>query len=148
MGIALRAGRSFTRADLAGIQRRFSRLGRPNASGQVSRRWASSSDSPASRSGARLSASSPTCGPTSLTRDVPSWIAGQVYVPYTSAATQEDGRIPTEMTLVVRTASDALHTGDSLLRLVAGISREVAVGDVKTLQAYVSDSVATPASTT
>jgi putative ABC transport system permease protein len=83
-----------------------------------------------------------------LTRDVPSWIAGVVYVPYTSAATQEDRRIPTEMTLLMRTASDPLHADAALRRLVAGISGEVAVSDVKALDAYVSDSVATPASTT
>ena len=38
-----------------------------------------------------------------LTRNVPSWMAGAVYVPYGLDATMEDGRIPMDMTLAVRT---------------------------------------------
>jgi ABC-type antimicrobial peptide transport system permease subunit len=83
-----------------------------------------------------------------LTRDAPSFIAGTVYVPYTVKATQEDGLIPAEMTVIVRTLSDASRVGVRLRGLVFEMSREVAVSDVKTMQGYLSDAMATPASTT
>ena len=83
-----------------------------------------------------------------LTRDVPGWIAGMVYVPYNGAATQEDGRIPVEMTLVVRTTMDASQAERELRGLVAGLSREVAVSDVRTMREYLADSIAAPASAT
>ena len=83
-----------------------------------------------------------------LTSDVPGFIAGMVYVPYTTAATQEDGRIPTEMTLVLRTPMDASRVEAELRMLMAGLSREVAVSDVKAMREYVAESVAAPASTT
>ena len=83
-----------------------------------------------------------------LTRDVPGWIVGTIYVPYTLKATQEDGRIPAEMTLVVRTGSDRLHFAATLRRLLAGLNREVVVSDVRTMQDYLAQSIATPASTT
>ena len=82
-----------------------------------------------------------------LTRDIPSWIVGTAYVPYTPRATQEDGRIPTEMTLVVRTAADPLQLGAALRRLITGLNREVVVSDVKTMEEYVAESMATPSST-
>ena len=38
-----------------------------------------------------------------MTRDVPNWIDGTIYVPYGPYATMEDGRVPTDMTLTLRT---------------------------------------------
>jgi len=83
-----------------------------------------------------------------LTSDAPSFIAGTVYVPYTPRATQEDGRIPAEMTLVVRTPSDLPRVGAALRDLVFEFSREVAVSDVKSMRRYLSDAIAAPLSTT
>lgn len=83
-----------------------------------------------------------------LTSDVPSFIAGTVYVPYTPRATQEDGRMPAEMTLVVRTPSDLPRVGAALRDLVLEMSREVAVSDVKTMQRYLSDAMAAPTAVT
>jgi putative ABC transport system permease protein len=82
-----------------------------------------------------------------LTRDVPGFIAGTVYVPYTVKATHEDGRIPAEMTMVVRTGSDPARFGGALRGLVAGLNREVVVSDVKTMSDYLAESIATPVST-
>jgi predicted permease len=82
-----------------------------------------------------------------LTRDVPGWIVGTAYVPYTPRATQEDGRIPTEMTLVIRTASDPSQLGPALRRLITGLNSEVVVSDIRTMGDYVAESMATPAST-
>jgi putative ABC transport system permease protein len=83
-----------------------------------------------------------------LTSDVPGFIAGMVYVPYTTAATQEDGQIPTEMTLVLRTSMDAPRVEAELRTMMTALSREVAVSDVKAMREYLADSVAAPASTT
>jgi predicted permease len=83
-----------------------------------------------------------------LTRDVPSFIAGAVYVPYTVNATQEDGLIPSEMTLVVRTVSDTARVGARLRRLVFEMSRDVTVSDVKSMEGYLSDAMAAPTATT
>ena len=82
-----------------------------------------------------------------LTRDVPAFIAGTLYVPYTLKATQEDGRIPAEMTLVVRTVANASHVGAVLRGLVSEMSREMVFSDVKPMQGYLSEAIATPAST-
>jgi predicted permease len=82
-----------------------------------------------------------------LTRDVPGWIEGTAYVPYTLKATQEDGRIPSEMTLVVRSVSNGTRFGAELRRTLAGINREVVVSDVKSMQDSLAESIATPSST-
>jgi predicted permease len=83
-----------------------------------------------------------------LRNDVPAWIDGTIYVPHSQTATHEDGRIPSEMTLVVRTVSDPSSIGSALAPLVGALSREVAVSDVKSMGAFVAESVAAPASTT
>jgi putative ABC transport system permease protein len=83
-----------------------------------------------------------------LTRDAPSFMAGTLYVPYSLKATQENGRIPTEMTLVVRTALEWSRVGAGLRGMVFEMSRDIAVSDVKPMQGYLSDAMATPTSTT
>jgi hypothetical protein len=37
----------------------------------------------------------------------PEWIEGTVYVPYNSTSTREDGAVPSQMTIAVRTSLDA-----------------------------------------
>jgi len=83
-----------------------------------------------------------------LQRNAPEWIDGTAYVPYNSAATLEDRRIPTEMTIAIRTAADNLQIGTMLRNSVAALNREVPVSEVKTMGAVVSEAVSTPASTT
>ena len=148
MGIQLQAGRLFTEADLSGhavaivpaaTARRF--WPDENAVGRQVRflgeqSWRTVVGVVADVRGH------------SLTSDVPSFIAGAVYVPYTEQATQEDGRIPAEMTLVVRTPSDAARVGAALRGLVREMSPEVAVSEVRTLDGYLSDALAAPAATT
>ena len=41
-----------------------------------------------------------------LSHAIPDYMKGTVYVPYASHGTQEDDRVPAEMTLVARTALD------------------------------------------
>jgi predicted permease len=82
-----------------------------------------------------------------LQRNAPEWIDGTAYVPYNSAATLEDRRIPTEMTIAIRTAADDSQIGTMLRNRVAALNQEVPVSEVKTMGAVVSEAVSTPAST-
>jgi putative ABC transport system permease protein len=82
-----------------------------------------------------------------LQRTAPSWIDGTVYVPYSPRATGEDGRVPTAMTLVVRTAADRISVDTMVRRLVSSVNADVAVSDVLTMDTMVRDAAATPAST-
>jgi putative ABC transport system permease protein len=83
-----------------------------------------------------------------LTRNVPSWIAGAVYVPHGLNATMEDGRIPTDMTLVLRTSMDSADVGAALRRAAGELSGQVAISEVRPMSAVVADAVAAPAATT
>jgi hypothetical protein len=55
----------------------------------------------------------------------PDWIEGTVYVPYNSTATLEDGRVPAEITIAVRTNLDASEVESTLRRVVSGLNQEV-----------------------
>ena len=83
-----------------------------------------------------------------LQRNVPNWIGGTAYVPYNRTATLETRRIPAEMTVAVRTASDDPQMGTTLRRVVSDLNPQVPVSEVKTMSTVVSEAVATPASTT
>ena len=83
-----------------------------------------------------------------LRRDVPDWIVGTAYVPYSPKATLENGRIPAEMTIAVATAADTSHVEASLRQTIASLSQEIPVSDVHTMRATVSEAVASPASVT
>jgi predicted permease len=82
-----------------------------------------------------------------LKRTTPDWIKGTVYVPYGPTATAEDKRMPAEMTIAIRTASDESQVRALLQRLVAGLNQDVPVTEVQTMTSVVSDAAATPAST-
>jgi putative ABC transport system permease protein len=83
-----------------------------------------------------------------LQRNTPNWIQGTAYVPYNPTATLEDRRVPSEMTIAIRTASDASQIGPMLRDSVAALNHEVPVSEVKTMGAVVSEAVSAPASTT
>jgi ABC-type antimicrobial peptide transport system permease subunit len=82
-----------------------------------------------------------------LERNVPDWINGTIYVPYSIKASQEDGRVPAEMTLVVRTASDDSQVGALLRRTVTGLNSEVPISELKTMRSVVSETVSASGST-
>jgi predicted permease len=82
-----------------------------------------------------------------LQRNAPDWIGGTAYVPHNPAATLEDRRIPTEMTIAIRTASDDSQMATMLRNSVAALNREVPVSEIKTMGAVISEAVSTPAST-
>ena len=82
-----------------------------------------------------------------LTRSEPEWIDGSVYVPYGPSATMEDGRLPTEMTLTVRTAMESADAAAMLSRTASRISGAVAIDEVRPMQAVVDAAFAAPAAT-
>ncbi len=83
-----------------------------------------------------------------LQQNVPDWIRGTAYVPYNRTATLETRRIPAEMTVAIRMASDTAQAGALLRGVVTDLNPQVPVSEVKTMSAVVSEAVATPASTT
>jgi len=81
------------------------------------------------------------------TKTVPDWMAGTVYVPLAANATLEDGRIPADMTMTLRTTMDPVRTA-ALLRLAIGPGGDVVIGDVRSMRAVMADAVAAPAAAT
>lgn len=83
-----------------------------------------------------------------LQRNVPEWMAGTIYVPYSPKATLEGGRVPAEMTIVVRTASGNSQIADSLRHIVSGLNQDVPLSEVRSMGTVLAEAVSTPASTT
>jgi putative ABC transport system permease protein len=83
-----------------------------------------------------------------LQRNTPNWIQGTAYVPYNPTATLEDRRVPSQMTVAIRTASDDSQIATMLRDSVAALNHEVPVSEVKPMGAVVSEAVSAPASTT
>ncbi len=83
-----------------------------------------------------------------LQNSVPDYMRGTAYVPYTSEATLEDGSVPAEMTIAVRTSSDGQQAGTTLRRIVNKLAPQVPVSEIRSMRAVVSEAASTPASTT
>jgi putative ABC transport system permease protein len=83
-----------------------------------------------------------------LQKNVPDFFNGVAYVPYSPKSTVEGGRVPAEMTIALRTATTNSQLEQTIRGIVAGLSQEVPVSEVKTMETVVSDAVSTPASTT
>ena len=83
-----------------------------------------------------------------LQKNVPDWINGTIYFPYTPKATLEGGRVPSDMTIVVQSSLEESQVQDVLRRTIVNLNPEVPASEVKPMRAIVSESVSTPASTT
>jgi predicted permease len=83
-----------------------------------------------------------------MQKTVPNWVDGTIYVPFNLKATFENGRIPTEMTIVMQTKADDSQAGAMLRGVVTGLNPEVPVSELKTMQTVISEAISTPASTT
>jgi len=83
-----------------------------------------------------------------LQSSTPEYMRGTAYVPYTPKATLEDGSVPAEMTIAIRTTSDGEAAGTTLRHIVGELASEVPVGEVRSMHAVVSEAASTPASTT
>lgn len=76
------------------------------------------------------------------------YMRGTAYVPYTPLATLEDGSLPAEMTIAVRTNSDDPEAAHMLRNTLVAASPNIPISEVKTMKTVVSDAASTPASTT
>jgi putative ABC transport system permease protein len=83
-----------------------------------------------------------------LQKNVPDWINGTIYFPYTPNATLEGGRVPSDMTVVVQSSLDESQVQNVFRRTIASLNPEVPASEVKPMRAIVSESASTPASTT
>jgi putative ABC transport system permease protein len=83
-----------------------------------------------------------------LQRSEPDFMRGTLYVPHSPKGTLEDGRVPAEMTIAVRTTADESEAGTMLRRIVTGLNQEAPVSEIRTMRAVMSEAVSTPASTT
>jgi len=83
-----------------------------------------------------------------LQHNEPDFMKGTAYVPYTAAATLEDGRVPAEMTIAVRTASDSPDAASLLHNILASSAPNIPVSEVRTMRAVLSEATSSPAATT
>jgi len=59
-----------------------------------------------------------------LRQNVPQWMDGTVYLPYGPGASLEDGHVPAEMTLVIRSAGNQLRLEESLRKLALSLNAD------------------------
>jgi putative ABC transport system permease protein len=78
----------------------------------------------------------------------PSFMKGTAYVPYTREATLEDGRLPAEMSVVVRTSTNDPGATNFLRRTMVASIPNVPISEFKTMTTVVSDAASSSASTT
>jgi predicted permease len=83
-----------------------------------------------------------------LQRSEPDYMKGTAYVPYTREATLEDGRVPADMSILVRTNTDDPGAGNHLRSTLTASFPNVPVGEFKTMRTVVSDAASSSASTT
>jgi putative ABC transport system permease protein len=83
-----------------------------------------------------------------LKQDLPDFIDGIIYLPYAPGATLENGSVPAEMTLVMRSATAAARLQEPLGRVASSLNPEVPMSEIKPMYAIVSGAAATPRSVT
>ena len=83
-----------------------------------------------------------------LVNNEPDYMKGTAYVPYTTKATLEDGRLPSEMTIAARTGTNDPGAINLLHRTLTEFSPDVPVSEIRAMSAVVAEATSTPASTT
>jgi predicted permease len=84
----------------------------------------------------------------SLRQNTPDFMDGLVYVPYGPGATLENGSVPAEMTLAIRSASNAPQLEQSLRGLASSLNPEAPVSEVKPMPTILTDATSAPRSIT
>jgi predicted permease len=79
-----------------------------------------------------------------LRRNLPDWIDGMIYVPYGPGATREDGSVPAEMTLVLRSSSAAPQLEQSIRSVATSLNPEAPASEVKAMPQILSGETAAP----
>jgi predicted permease len=83
-----------------------------------------------------------------LRQSVPPWMDGTVYLPYGPGASLEDGHVPAEMTLIVRSAGNQLQLEESLRKLASSLSDDTSIAEVKPMPVILSAAVSAPRAVT
>jgi predicted permease len=83
-----------------------------------------------------------------LQRNVPAWMEGTFYVPYGPLATLEDGPVPAEMTLIVRSAESQRGLQESLRKLASSLSEDVPIAEVKPMTLIIANVMSAPRAVT
>jgi predicted permease len=83
-----------------------------------------------------------------LRRSVPSWLNGTIYLPYGPGLTLQDGSVPAEMTLVLRSKAEQARLEESVRQLAASINQDTPIAEVKPMESLLSNAVAAPRSVT
>jgi putative ABC transport system permease protein len=82
-----------------------------------------------------------------LQNNEPDFMRGTAYVPYTPAATLEDGRLPAEMTIAVRTTSENGDITNVLRSTLTTVAPHIPITEFKTMRTVVTEATSTSAST-
>lgn len=82
-----------------------------------------------------------------LNNRLPDYMIGEVYLPFGPGANLQPAHPPAQMTLLVRTSNSRLDVAGVLQPLIAELTKEVPVTEIRTLPGIVSDSVSAPRST-
>jgi putative ABC transport system permease protein len=83
-----------------------------------------------------------------LRQNVPQWMDGTMYVPYGRGASLEDGHIPAEMTLIVRSAGSQVQLEESLRRLASSLSDDTPITEVRPMPVVLSAAMSAPRAVT
>ena len=83
-----------------------------------------------------------------LQRSVPQWMDGTVYLPYGPGASLEDGHVPAEMTLIVRSSENQLQLEESLRKLASSLSEDTPIAEVRPMPVILSGAVSAPRAVT
>jgi predicted permease len=83
-----------------------------------------------------------------LRQNVPQWMDGTVYLPYGPGASMEDGHVPAEMTLVIRSTGNPLQLEESLHKLASSLSEDTPVAELKPMPLILSDAMTAPRAVT
>jgi predicted permease len=80
-----------------------------------------------------------------LANHSPDWISGAIYMPYPQSIGL-DGKLPTAMTLLVRTSADSGEISNRIRELVSNLNPNVPVSEIRTMDELVTASVSQPRS--
>ncbi len=83
-----------------------------------------------------------------LRQSVPQWMDGTVYLPYGPGASLEDGHVPSEMTLIVRSAGNQLQLEESLRKLAASLNEDTPIAELKPMPLILSGATSAPRAVT
>jgi predicted permease len=83
-----------------------------------------------------------------LRQDIPQWMDGTVYLPYAPGTSLEDGHVPAEMTVIVRSTGNQLQLEESLRKLASSLSDDTPIAEVKPMPVILSAAVSAPRAVT